>query len=225
MSNKLSVAKCFIKIIFPLLGLFFYTFVSAGSYEDFFKAIEQDNAQIVSYLLKRGFDPNTPNEQGQRPLILSINFGSNEVSKVLIHAKGSDIDQTNLQDESPLMMAAFNGNFEMAELLIEMGASVNKTGWTPLHYAATKGNIKMMKLLLAHSAYIDAESPNGTTPLMMAARYATAEATQLLMDEGADPTLSNSLNLTALDFAKMTNNSKLVSYVLTQTSIWKLSHP
>ena len=51
------------------------------------------------------------------------------------------------------------------------------------------------------SAYIDAESPNGTTPLMMAARYGSEKAVQLLINEGADLTLKNQLGLTALDFA------------------------
>ena len=46
-----------------------------------------------------------------------------------------------------------------------------------------------------------AASPNGTTPLMMAAQYGSNEAVQLLLDEGADPTLKNQLGLTAADFA------------------------
>ena len=48
----------------------------------------------------------------------------------------------------------------------------------------------MMRLLLEESAYIDATSPNGTTPLMMAARYGSPEAVKLLLEEGAEPTCS-----------------------------------
>jgi hypothetical protein len=55
--------------------------------------------------------------------------------------------------------------------------------------------------LLENHAYIDAASPNGTTPLMMAAQYGTSDAVQLLLDEGADPSLKNQLGLTASDFA------------------------
>jgi ankyrin repeat protein len=55
--------------------------------------------------------------------------------------------------------------------------------------------------LLEHSAYIDAESPNGTTPLMMAAMYGSPEAVKHLIQAGADLTLKNQLGLTALDFA------------------------
>jgi ankyrin repeat protein len=56
--------------------------------------------------------------------------------------------------------------------------------------------------LLEESAYIDAESPNGTTPLMMAARYGSTDAVQLLINEDADIHLKNQLGLNALSFAK-----------------------
>ena len=59
----------------------------------------------------------------------------------------------------------------------------------------------MIEHLLEHSAYIDAESPNGTTPLMMAAMYGSPEAVKSLIQAGADPTLKNQLGLSALDFA------------------------
>jgi ankyrin repeat protein len=70
-----------------------------------------------------------------------------------------------------------------------------------LHYAASGGHTAIIQLLLDESAYIDAESPNGTTPLMMAARYGSEKAVQLLITEGADLNLKNQLGLTALDFA------------------------
>jgi ankyrin repeat protein len=59
-----------------------------------------------------------------------------------------------------------------------------------------------MNLLLEHHAYIDASSPNGTTPLMMAAFYGTPSAVKLLLEAGADPLLKNEQSLTAIDFAQ-----------------------
>jgi len=61
--------------------------------------------------------------------------------------------------------------------------------------------VDVVRLLLEHHAYIDAESPNKTTPLMMAARYGLPQVVSLLLEEGADPTLRNEQGLTALDFA------------------------
>lgn len=49
----------------------------------------------------------------------------------------------------------------------------------------------MIRMLLKHHAYIDAESPNGTTPLMIATGDGTAGAVKLLLEEGADPSFRN----------------------------------
>lgn len=198
----------FLKFFLDRFKLFIYLIVfigfnssKAGTYEDFFKAIEFDQPQVILNLLKRGFDPNTPDKQGQPALIAAIRNPSPKSAEVLIRWPKTRLNAQNPHDETPLMMAAFDNQLGLAKLLIEKGADVNKTGWTPLHYAATKGHVDMMKLLLEMHAYIDAESPNGTTPLMMAAHYGTALATKLLLDEGADPTPKNEKGLSALDFA------------------------
>ena len=61
--------------------------------------------------------------------------------------------------------------------------------------------MKIVEYLLEQSAYIDAESPNGTTPLMMAAMYGSPEAVKVLIQAGADLDHKNQLGLSALDFA------------------------
>jgi uncharacterized protein len=60
----------------------------------------------------------------------------------------------------------------------------------------------MIALLLDENAYIDAESPNKTTPLLMAAMYGTTPAVRALLEAGADPTLRNQLGMSAVDFAQ-----------------------
>ena len=173
----------------------------AGSYDDFFSAIEQDKPEVIQKLLDRGFDPNTVNPKGIPGLLLATQKKSLALLRVLSQAKGVDLNFTNPQSENSLMLAAIQNQLELAQLLIDQGAEVNKAGWTPLHYAATKGHIDMMRLLMENDAYLDAESPNGTTPLMMAAHYGTAKAVKLLLEEGADPRIKNRLGLSALDFA------------------------
>ncbi len=176
----------------------------AGAYEDFFVAILRDDDAAIAALLRRGFDPNTRDPKGQVGLTIALQNGSSKAFAALLASSQVNVEARNAQDESPLMMAALKGNLEAVKALLARDADVNKTGWAPLHYAASAGSrqhVAIIALLLENHAYIDATSPNGTTPLMMAAQYGSNEAVQLLLDEGADPTLKNQLGLTAADFA------------------------
>ena len=130
--------------------------------------------------------------------------------------RGFDPNTRNAQDESPLMMAAIKGNEDAVKQLIARDADVNKTGWTPLHYAASGGteqHLRIAALLLENHAYIDAASPNGTTPLMMAAQYGSSDIVKLLLAEGADPTLKNRLGLTAVNFAQRVSRTEAAAQI------------
>ena len=187
-----------------LISLVFAVFstANAGSYDDFFTAIQRDNARGITALIQRGFDPNTIDPQARHGLTMALADSALNAADALLDAPSIDVNFLNAQDESPLMYAALNGHLALAKKMIEKDADVNKTGWTPLHYAATKGQVEIMRLLLDHNAFVDAESPNGSTPLMMAAQYGNGAAVKLLLDEGAQATQTNQQGLTALDFAE-----------------------
>lgn len=197
-----------------------YLFVSiwifsakAGSYDDFFRAIKQDDPGAVEALLRRGFDPNTPSADGQHGLFLALREPSLKVVAVLLASPQIRVDVRNRAEETPLMMAALRGHTAIARQLIDRGADINKTGWSPLHYAATGGHRAIVEMLLQAHAYIDAESPNGTTPLMMAAQYGTAETVRQLLDAGADASLKNQLGLSAQDFAFRAQRQDVVDMI------------
>lgn len=190
--------KCLVYVIV----LYGFSICNAGSYDDFFSAIKKDDANAVVTLLNRGFDANTLDPAGAPGLILAIREQSLKVAAVLINWPKTNVELRTPQDESPLMLASLKGLTQLCKQLISKDADVNKPGWTPLHYAATNAHLEIMSVLLENHAYIDAASPNGTTPLMMAAQYGTPSAVKLLLEAGADPLLKNVQNLTAIDFAQ-----------------------
>lgn len=190
------------KKLIVFIGFYLFSFwATAGSYEDFFKAVQFDNVRVVQGLLQRGFDPNTVNPEGVPALMLAVREPSLKVAELLAAHPDTKTEVRNSNDESVLMLAAIKGYLELVQKLVDNDADVNKTGWTALHYAASGGHVPVIAHLLEHSAYIDAESPNGTTPLMMAAMYGSPEAVKHLIQAGADLTIKNQLGLTALDFA------------------------
>jgi ankyrin repeat protein len=185
----------------------------AGSYDDFFRAIQQNDPVRIKELLARGFDANTEDPKGEYGLYLALRDESPKAAQALIDWPRTDVNKLNAKGESALMLAALKGHLEVAEILIKKGTDVNKTDWTPLHYAASAGHVAIISLLLENSAYIDAESPNGTTPLMMAAMYGTPAAVNLLLQEGADPALKNQQGLTALQFSQLGNRPDAVEAI------------
>ena len=195
----------YFRFIVYLIVYIGYSSASAGSYDDFFKAIKEDNPVVLSNLMNRGFDVNTISPLGEYALILALREPRLKAARVLIGWPNLNAEVRSAQDESPLMLAALHGLLAECQGLIDRGADVNKPGWAPLHYAATNGHLSVMQLLIEENAYLDAESPNGSTPLMMAAHYGTPSAVKLLLESGADPTLKNSLGLSAIDFAHQAN--------------------
>lgn len=201
---------------------FFYLFVlvgfsssNAGSYEDFFKAVKLDDARTIQALLNQGFDANSLDEKGQVPLYLALREGSFKVCAVLLDHAPTRLDQANAVGETPLMMAALRGHAEWAGRLLDRGALLNgagkgeQPGWTALHYAASGPDAKTVALLLSRGARVDVRSPNGSTPLMMAAQYGPEESVRQLLEKGADARAKNDRGLSAADFAGQAGRESL----------------
>lgn len=202
-------------IVFNLVFCFF-TWTYAGSFDDFFKAAAVDDESAVVALALRGFDLNSRNEKGEPALIVALREDSLKVASFLLTQRSVQVELRNPQGESPLMIAAIKGHLGPARQLIQRGAEVNKTGWTPLHYAASRtepDSVEMARLLLEHHAYIDAESPNRSTPLMLAAMYGHADLVRLLLEEGADASLRNEQGMTAVDFARRADRGDLANQI------------
>jgi len=202
-----------------------YSFSTAGSYDDFMAALHFDRPEVIENLLARGFDPNTPNEKGVAALLVAMQSESPKSALVLAKHPQTHINMQTQSGETPLMLAAIYNQIDLAKTLIQRGADVNKPGWTPLHYASTRGHREMMRLLIENEAYIDSESENGTTPLMMAAYFASPLAVKLLLEEGADPTLVNSANVSALDMALSKDHQQSAFYIRAFTEAWFIQNP
>jgi ankyrin repeat protein len=203
--------KQWLKFAFYIFVLIGFSAARSGSYEDFFRAVNVDNADTVKELLARGFDPNSLSEKGQIGLFLALRDDSPKVAAALIADPRTAIDTTNANGETPVMMAALRGNMDWTARLLDRGAQLNRSGWAALHYAATGPGTAVVAMLVGRGATIEAPSPNGTTALMMAARYGPEETVDLLLSRGASLAARNIQGLAAADFARLGGRDKLAA--------------
>lgn len=196
------------------------------SYSAWFEAARMDNVAVCRDLLARGFDPNTIEPALlDTALLIAVRQGSLKVFKLLLSTPGVNLDARSRNGDNALMMAAYKKDVSSAQALIDKGAEVNRPDWTALHYAAASGSLTIVQLLLDHDAYIDAESPNKTSPLMMAARDGHRDVVELLLAQGADLHAKNELGLTAVDFARAQGHMPLADFLAARLSGGKASRP
>jgi len=198
-------------LICLLGGIGFSGLAAADTYEDLLFATRFNDAETVQTLLLQGTNVNTAEQQrGETLLMIAIREKSGKVVDLLLKQPQLQLEMHAKNGDTALMIASFLGDLELVQKLVNAGAEVNQPGWAALHYAAANGNTDLIDFLLSESAYIDAESPNKTTPLMMAVRFGKYDAANLLIEQGADITLKNDQGATALDFAMGVERNDLI---------------
>ncbi|MEH0165594.1 ankyrin repeat domain-containing protein [Roseateles microcysteis] len=175
---------------------------------------DRDHMSSLNKLLQRGVDPNVGDKDGNSALMIALRGESYQAVERLIAHAATDVNKANVANETPLMFAALRGRLDLVKKLVERGAKVNREGWTPLHYASSGPDNGVAAWLLEQGAEIDARAPNGSTPLMMAVRYAPIATAELLLAKGANVRLSHENGNTAADFAASAGRDALAAKVL-----------
>jgi len=116
-------------------------------------------------------------------------------------AEGHPADETDEYGVTPLMWAARYNAVHVMALLLDAGADVNardtNNRWTALLHAIHKQHPDAVALLLEHGADPNVATPEGVTPLMMAADDARPAMVKVLLEHGADPRVEGPGGVTA----------------------------
>eukprot|EP01060_Flectonema_neradi_P012141 TRINITY_DN19036_c0_g1_i1.p1 TRINITY_DN19036_c0_g1~~TRINITY_DN19036_c0_g1_i1.p1 ORF type:complete len:565 (+),score=109.12 TRINITY_DN19036_c0_g1_i1:41-1735(+) len=104
-----------------------------------------------------------------------------------LHSNGASVTIKNGWGTTPIHYAATNGHSSTVELLVTLGADVNKkaVGSTPLHLAAVNGQTDCCETLIRLGADIHATTTDGHTPLHKASMFGNVEVMTMLLKEGA----------------------------------------
>ena len=165
-------------------------------------AVESGNISKVRAWLDEGLSPEFQAKPIGSGLMIAAWYGNIEMMTLFIE-RGADVRSVNHNGEQALQLAAWQGKTEAVKWLLDRGAPLNREGknWGPLHYAVFNGHAELAKYLIERGAEVNAASPNGSTPLMMAAREGREELTKVLMESGADPRPKNDWGDNALTMA------------------------
>lgn len=89
----------------------------------------------------------------------------------------------------------------------------NENGYTPLILACYRGNIAVAKFLVQYSKTVNVTSNMGT-PLMAATYKLQTEIVKLLLDNKADPNLTDGNGTTPLIYCAMFGNTEILKLLL-----------
>ena len=113
-----------------------------------------------------------------------------------------------------LILATWNRNIELVNLLLVNGASVNEKdsiGATALSEASLNGKTKIAKLLLEKGANVNSEDKDGWTPLHFASAAGHLDMVKLLIANGANVSAKANNPLNPKEFPPDVTSVKLAS--------------
>jgi len=165
-------------------------------------AIERGDIKQVKAWLDEGLDPEFQSYQIGSGLMIAAWHGNIPIMALFIE-HGANPRRANRNGEQALQLAAWNGHMAAVKWLLEHGAALNREGnyWGALHYAVFNGHQELARYLIERGAEVNARSPNGSTPIMMAAREGREELTKVLLESGADAKLKSDWGDDALTMA------------------------
>lgn len=131
--------------------------------------------------------------------------------------QGSDINAANHHGQTPLHLAADQGNSSVARTLLELGAMVDAaetaSGYTPLHYAAGHGHTDLCELLIRYGADPDMLTGNMESPLHLAIEKGQTGVVGVLLKYHARLDIKNSHGMTPLQQAENLKNSEIANLI------------
>ena len=122
-------------------------------------------------------------------LLEAVTAGNNEAVEFLLQLETVNIDHTNEEGKTVLMLACERGHEDIVHSLLSAGANVNiqdNKGWTALMRAIEHNHVSIIHMLLQANANPHLKKSNGSNAVMIASDHGNYEVVELLIGEGVD---------------------------------------
>lgn len=197
-----------------IMPMWWFTLVESPIYHPFNEACATGNIELIELLIKNGADVNC--NDGLTPLSIVYQYKCDdwyEISQILIE-NGASLDYTTEYSggkASVFQDICFDGYIPKPtydeEVLKAFNYALenvnhNNVNWMQvLQHSVSNDRIEIVKLLLEQKYCTVNDTSVGMTALMFAARDSDEEMVQLLLDYGADKTITDEDGKTAYDYA------------------------
>ncbi|RDW65724.1 ankyrin repeat domain-containing protein [Aspergillus mulundensis] len=184
-------------------------------------AVRHRAKDVLAVFLQNGWDINGCPAQG-RPPVLGLAVHDEDMATWLLD-RGADPNQQSLIDLTPTSVAVKEAPLSTIKLFFDRGADVNKGQL--LHHAVERdsGEAGVVAFLLEKGAAINAKMYENHpvsfglycmmgigTPLHFAAQAGKYGLVQYLLEKGADPTIKDALDKTAMDWARFSGHADVM---------------
>ena len=122
--------------------------------------------------------------------------------------RGDDVNERGDWDRTPLFCACMNGHVDVATLLLDRGAEVDRMSpgymegyMTPLQVACENGHAAVARVLIDRGAVVDETHRCNETALWLASAKGHVAAARLRLERGADINRSGHRNPSPCDIA------------------------
>uniref|UniRef100_H3C1Y9 Ankyrin repeat and SOCS box containing 14 n=1 Tax=Tetraodon nigroviridis TaxID=99883 RepID=H3C1Y9_TETNG len=181
------------------------------------EAAAQENKKILEIVFSAS-PPGTAQCRtlnGETPLFLAVVHGLRENATFLLQ-NGCSPELQNDEQDSPLVAAILNDQYDLATLLLRYRADVNQTGplnRTALHESAFLGLENFVYLLLESGADPNARDIKKKTPLALAAQKGHLNIVEVLLEKGAHVKAESESGSVLFDAAE-SGNPDVISMLL-----------
>lgn len=208
--------------------------------EELIEAVKKGNAGEVRRILKASPElARTSADSGASLPLLARYYGKPEIAELLIEAgapvgmaeacalgrkdRVRELLQADRKSASEMSadgfpmvgLAAFFGNDEIGEMLIDAGADVNVSSKNaqnvaPIHAAVAARSARLVGKLIGAGADVNRKQEKSVTALHAAAMHGDVEIVRLLIKAGADRKAMSTDQKTAADYAREGGHAEIV---------------